>query len=205
MARSPLFERRRSFGVTWAPGGVAFLMQDDGVTNALGVDIPCPFPQDAKRVCPHQIRIPAVDAHHHAESDPLFQALSPVPGSGTYLIRHDREVIENLLELCSLKLDVIEPLWIIGRAQLRSRLLLTNCAPLVLTDVTLEDIPLMRQFAHIARTLERRVVFLSSCWMPAVEGIPTIKSQIDTIYDPTELNAVGASMLTRYMLDPPTT
>lgn len=197
--------QRPVFGVHWADG-VAFLLQKAGAANAMGIDIPVPFPINGRASCPHHIVVPARSLTHSQIDDPLFRVMSPLPGRGVYLSACHPAITTELEALCSPQERLSFPIWYLTLGQVRQRLDHTNVAPLVLTDVKVSDLPAVRQIMALAGASERRVLFLRSEWLPKLPDVTVIETGISTVDAPETLSAVGAAMLTRYMLgqDPPT-
>lgn len=189
-----------SYGIHWA-GGVAFLLQRAGITNALGVDIPAPFKIHDRAHCPHHIVLEQAPRHPQ-QDDPLFQAMSPLPGNGVFMTRARPDLVQLLTRLCSPTEDLCTPLWYLQLNQIKARLKQTNCAPVVLTGVRMQDIAMIEKIVDLAPAGHRRIILVVEDWFPVLRGVTTLETQISEIIAPHTLYASGASMLMEYMLEP---
>lgn len=191
-----------SYGVHWADG-VAFLIQRSGITNALGVDFPSPFSIYDKVVCPHDIKIPDSGVRHPQSGDPLFKAMSPIPGAGLFIVQKPVALIRQLEELCSPIEPLSLPYWQMTPNQIRQATLWTNCAPLIFTGFTLRDVRHIQRLSDLTKTGPRRVILVAEEPLPRDDRFEVIRTEITSVEEPHLLRRAGAALLTSYMLGGP--
>jgi len=187
-------------GLHWADGGIAFLHQDEMVTNALGLPIPSPFevrlPAGRRASCNHRIQLPAEAPHPlHAEQlellrkDPLFAALLPLPPVTGGIIRVNAESVRLRPYLsCLSRLTspiyrtMVQPFWLTTMARVLSELTVTNLQPLVLTDIGGIHQQTLTMILQAAPMFPRPLILVSSSFLilpPEVQQIETGMLDVD--------------------------
>jgi hypothetical protein len=200
--------RVNRFGVHWAPGRVAFLLQDTGSQNAIAAGIPCPYDVKKRLPCPHEINLASADVD--VIDDPLVQAMSPAPRRPdeplSYLL-HDPDgqlipVVEALTYMSSPTEVLVGPVWWKTPTEVAGMAALTNVSPVGFTDLTFQNCGRMETLTQALAPSGRRVLFVTrERLFPAVGGVrvETRLSANDLVNVP--LREIGATLLRKYMLD----
>lgn len=156
-------------------GGIWFLEQDDGGTNAIGSSVPSPFrvKPPRKLACNHDIPLYA----HPGNSDvqrfkslinhPLMKEMLPIPKSRTVVSLFVDEgwmtpVLVAMSRLSSPTHGIVRPLWTEHIGVWLRELEATNCQPLVLTGVEPRNTTTVHRMTQAAATLPRRLVLVGS-------------------------------------------
>lgn len=197
------------FGVHWAAGDMAFLLQRDGYQTAYDYHIDSPFTINKQLVrvtCPHKIDLRIADDRLLGEApldDPVFQSMLPVPvgNQKTWFSTVDREIIFELRRLFQPTRNDVSPVWYFSQNTLGDRMRSSNLGTMVFTDARLADMTSLRRLNQISSLSERRTLVLAS------EVIPTPfapDSWCDTNLTLAEvkdmpLEAIGATVLRQYM------
>lgn len=123
--------------------GVAVLVQERGVSHALGVDVEYQARLSRRGVqkqCPHNIHLPfSRPPKPELPEDPLFRQFLPIPKTPdepTYSMRdtpENRAIIQQMLRLTSpIQNNQLAPAWLYSEAVLYAMLRLTNVQPLII-------------------------------------------------------------------------
>jgi len=162
------------YGIHRTEGGIAFLEQQKGGTNAIGLREKSPFKvhlQKRYRPCNHLIPLaaPNPDAHHmevfgKIYNDPLVQAMLPIPRNGvkTFYCNDPHGELNmhlvNLSRLSSPIHSIVTPLWTVTMSTILEELTLTNVQPLVLTTFQAKDSQTLSDLSQAALFNPRTVV-----------------------------------------------
>lgn len=206
-----------NYGLHTSPEGVVYLHQGRSASNLIGLKAQSPFEIiGKKRACPHMVHssAPIPDRAHwrifmRMFTDPLVQALLPIPKEKTSLVPFlndpNNELslhLIGLIRMSSPLFQMIHPISKLTPKQIISDLTLTNLAPLVLTHVKPSDQELMYQLAAQSRMLPRKLLFVGD---PAVVIHTPLQRLQTTFWDlPIEMlsslpmESLGAVIVRRY-------
>jgi hypothetical protein len=199
------------YGLHWAPGDIAFLLQQDGATNLISPELPCPFAPPVVRPpkfsCPHAIDLQNTAPAPEWISDPLAQVMLPTPkpaGEKPKVIydpdgRHET-LIWELTRLASPAEPVMRPVWWASVHSLRRLYYLTDLGPLVWSRATSTQTQWLYRHAEMALTYRRRILVVAVERLPLFgefEWIDTNLSLADVASAPLE--AIGAGLLKEHM------
>lgn len=194
------------FGVHWAPGGIPFLMQASGAQNLISRDLPAPFEVRVRPrtlSCPHEIDLTS-EAKADWTSDPLAQAMMPVPGFRIFML-HDPtgaldKTLQTLQRLSSATQPLMRPLWWKTPQDMTPLFGVTNLSPIVFFNASLDQAPLFTRNVDLARSYERTILCSTRQRFPTL-GATWIETELgDVSKEPLE--ALGATTLKAYMSDP---
>ncbi|TIW52454.1 MAG: hypothetical protein E5V54_30085, partial [Mesorhizobium sp.] len=129
-------------GIHWE-GDIAFLLQGDKATSAFNFEIPCPF-EPSKNPCDHRIDLRAEVDPSRFPTDPLVDAMSPVPqemgNQAVFLSQPDLSLIlATLARMAGPTRLPIAPFWSVRPDKIIRDLGHTNVQPLVLTGIRSKD------------------------------------------------------------------
>lgn len=194
-------------GIQWQ-GDIAFLIQGERVTTAFDFEIPSPF-EPSKNPCDHRIDLRSEVDPTRFPSDPLVDAMSPVPReTGTqadFVSQQDLSIIlATLARMSSPTRLPIAPFWSLRPDKIVRLLEQTNVQPLVLTGVRASDKRAVDQVLEAVPYLPRRLV---------LQGDPTLVLRPEAKRTTTTLGEVnlpdfvallweayGAHLLKQHML-----
>jgi hypothetical protein len=195
--------------------GLAFLMQEDGGSNALELALDCPFEvvTDSPAIkCNHAIHLPRTqpagwDRFMELTSDPLVEAMLPVPMARdefqvpVFLDRTDVAVVSKLATMSSPIRPPIYPLWTQTPAKLRNQIWSTNVQPLVITNVLPTDAKILAQLFEVSRLAPRKLVLLGDQYVVLGDRARRIRSAVTLKdLDGLDLQRLGAFYLRQEML-----
>lgn len=135
------------YGLHWN-GSVAWLLQQQSSVNFLQLgQVVSPFVVERGLVCNHSIPVTSPqpdpqlwDRFRRWMSDPLVQAMLPIPNGGSYFLEDQGDsmslIIRNLSRLSTPIQSVMQPLWTLSSRQIRRILEETNIQPAVFTQVS---------------------------------------------------------------------
>ena len=192
----------KRYGLHWAPGDIAFLVQAGGGVNVFSSDLPSPFSIANRIRCPHAIDLDAVVEPPAWVDHPTAAYFMPTPRrpgekprllydpDGTYEAQ-----INALKRLSSPTITTHWPIWAPTRAVWNT----TNLGPLVWGGVEIQHTRAVWQQIDLGNTHNRRLVFISRNRIPllglaeplVMEGLP------DLSLEPME--AIGAGQLRLHM------
>jgi hypothetical protein len=197
------------YGVHWAPGDVAFLLQARGDTNAWGLKAPNPFTVRTKRrwTVNHLFALNAVNpARTHLdafrailENNSAARFLLPLPKDGSLETPGGVAVlqaadIESAIDRSLLLLKMSSPIRLpVMRANLANpktvldELEMTNTQPLVLAGVDIHTMAWAREIAQQANlNLPRRLMIIATPEVP-MKGIPRVEMDDMLLRHPRDL------------------
>ena len=202
------------YGVHWAPGRIAFLEQQRGGTNAVGVRQPSPFRVRTHRrwACNHLIATNATNpAREHLmvfrtliECNDLVRFMLPVPKADTQAgVVHDVDLFYTTL-LLKMTSPVKLPIFWASLANpkaIRDELEMTDVQPLVLAGVKVKHEVMARELMQVSTTHPRRLLVVTEGDVPLAPNL-TISDLLSR--DRTDLLALpwetlGAIVLRAHM------
>lgn len=200
------------YGLHWDKS-IAWLHQGRGAANFLGVNQKSPFSVTDAGMCNHLIpaAAPIPDRLQWAEftrilSDPLVQAMLPIPNGRGYFIADPSDELSlyltSLARLSSPIKPIVKPLWTITSNQMQKALRETNVQPLVLSQATAKDQKILSEIAKLVNYTPRTVIVTGAAELvvPApMQRISTGVQDMD-IHDlmTLPLENLGATILRRY-------
>lgn len=199
------------YGVHWAPGSIAFLLQSDGAQHALPFHLECPFKVrkgPLRWTSPHKINLSHVDPAALVSAplnDPLLQAMAPLPSrDGTIWAFHDPDgalvpVAHKLCRLSGMDPNLVSPIWYHNSAQTLDRLKISNISPFVLSHIELRNSRAVLRLTRSAQLTGRRIVLLIKDHFALPKGAQWFKTELDTNVDQLPLELIGATLLHNYM------
>ena len=164
------------YGIHRDKDDVAWLVQRDGGSNAIGLNEPCPFEvrlphgRKTEAQCNHQIDLalepPPTGAWNRfvsfAKADELVRAMLPQEHdhqSVGVIDKTDIETAETVSMMSSPIRGVVRPAWTLRtKYALFEALAQTNIQPLVLTRVSFEDLPLIREAMKSLPMFARKLI-----------------------------------------------
>jgi len=213
------------YGVHWAPGAIAFVHQQRGGSNAIGLREPSPFRVRVPRnkLCNHQIALNATNpAREHLaafrrllEEDSLMRFMLPLPkdvdpdhtgGVGTISVENVRAELVRLTLLAKLSSPIRMPVMWMNLTTVHAimeELQLTDVQPLILLGVEAEHSKAIRQIIDAASIdAPRRLLIVAKTDVPVpahelTHGCMTAMNLADLTLLPWE--AFGACVLRAYM------
>lgn len=194
------------FGVHWAPGGIPFLVQSIGAQNLISTELPSPFVVSVKPRtlhCPHAIDL-TQQAKAEWVSDPLAQALLPIPGRSVSMLydptgKHER-LLQTLQRLSTATEPLMRPLWWRTPQQMTPIYGVTNISPIIFFGGEASRFLDVMRHRDLALTFNRRVVISLRDRIP-LAGVDWIETELtDVSSEPLE--ALGATALREYLSDP---
>ena len=194
------------FGVHWAPGGIPFLLQGSGAQNLISRDLQAPFEVRVRPrtlSCPHEIDL-QLEAEAEWVSDPLAQAMMPLPGHRVFVL-HDVErkwdrTLQHLQRLSSATTALMRPVWWRSPQDATPIYALTNITPIVFFGVTVNQVMDLNRNLDLARTFNRTILISTQTRLPLL-GAQWIETNLgDVSQEPLE--ALGATALREYLIDP---
>lgn len=153
-------------------GGIWFLEQTEGGSNALGLSLNSPFTVRPVRkcACNHTIKLihPAGAReirHTDICGDPLVRELAPIPkrdGGVTYFVDNGRVIpaAATLARLSSPVSNIVKPFWAKKPSEWLPELETTNVQPLVLTGIEPRHTRWIASFVSAVAPLPRRLVLV---------------------------------------------
>lgn len=165
------------WGVHTSDGDVAFLEEEAGGRNALGLSMRSPFRVRFTRriACNHQIPLEARPAEEHIKrfrrhmKDPLLRAMLPLPWRGTYMVDEYPADVDMLLltleRLSSPIQHIIHPVWSISEKRILNEMQATNVQPLVLTAVNATHTQLLTRIQQLSLTMPRTLIVIPASAM----------------------------------------
>lgn len=201
--------RLNRYGVAWAPGGIAFLMQGIPPQNAVLPDLECPYSISVRTKCPHEIILPTSSHVPDYPDDPLFEVLKPIPlgddePRACLLQTSDVDtimVIERLLAMSWPADRLLFPLWEPRPKNFASRIVVTNTAPIVFTGMTYRTYRGMHTISQMTSAIRRRVLFVTSDTIIPAPGCKKITTSLRLKdLDDLNLREIGAALIYEYML-----
>lgn len=197
------------YGVHWTQHGIAYLHQAEGGENVVGVPDPSPFVVKQKRPCNHQILIsgPDEDIPWEVLSDPLVQALAPVPhvGENIFFIEMTNEVwpvITQLVQMSSPSThSCVVPIWTklrINPLDLEE----TNVQPLIISGLAAKHTQVVKQLAEISYLTPRTILLVGDQDVVLPQPIVRIKTGLGEHNLGHPWRRLGACLLRRYMRNP---
>jgi hypothetical protein len=140
--------KANTYGIHEVHGGISFLEQAEGGTNALGIDLKSPFKVSCRGVCPHAIDISLLPPDPNewkffqsfAENDMLVRMLMPkIPGrKKLYFIggfKNDVQYIATLLQMYAPTTDAVVTPSTEVAPNIPYKLEVTNLMPLFITNI----------------------------------------------------------------------
>lgn len=208
-----------NYGVHWASNGIAWLQQGRGAAPAVAVHEKSPFVVQLpgyRKHCNHQITLsnPVPNNHHwefieRAISDPLFQAMLPVPKSddGLYFIEDGEGNLTRLLvtlaRMSSPIFPVVQQAWQIDPIKLLNRLGNTNIQPIVVVGFEAKHNSTLSKLTSGAAQSPSKLVITGTREVVLPPNVKRITTTMDK-YDLDEiiqlpLESLGAVVLKKYM------
>ena len=196
------------YGLHWAPGGVAFLVQPLGSQNLISPELACPFVPHIrpKRLrCPHQINLADHCAAPAWLEDPLAQAFLPTPravGEKAKVILDPANRIEGMLvqlsRLSSACEPITRPLWWRTPNETQALYTVTNLTPLVWIAGTQQFARYAARHIELGQAFGRRVLIVARERMGLVDDCEWIETSLgDVSGEPLE--AIGSGVLRSIM------
>lgn len=195
------------YGLHWAPGGIAFLVQPQGSQNLISPKLESPFVPHIrpKRLrCPHNFDLTTfVDAPDWI-NDPLAHAFLPTPKRVGEKARvfHDpdgryEKLLQDLQRLSSPVEPLARPIWYRPPNESMSRYAVTNLTPMVWTST--EMVHCKHAIHHIGagEAMQRRVLIVTKELLPIYDG-EWIKTELTDISG-EPLEAIGAGLIRKEM------
>lgn len=206
------------YGVVRDDDHIAWLLQETGGSNALGLKAKSPFKTKVKGQCPHDIKLDGACRRSGQELNEIFRMsldtdngnvvrlFLPKPRGcpGVYFQSETPEVLEDfsiLSRLSSPTAPIVVPMWAyLNRRELFEALKISNIQPLVVTGIRSGDIELMRTMANVARQTPRTLIFTGTA-----SYIPQSLTHLSWSHPITNLSSMnlegaGASILREWML-----
>lgn len=187
------------YGLHWLHG-VAVLLQGSGPQTAIpGLKVEAKLAGRAR--CNHQIDLTAT-AELPDLSDPLIQAMLPVPRSGPVPFLDDPSgaaTIWPLARMSSPITSIFRPLWSMTPYALERELSASNVQPLVLMDVQSQHRTQLEHALSFARFSPRPILLVGSPLVPNRPGMERITTSA-VIDESLPWEAIGATVLRRRML-----
>jgi hypothetical protein len=160
------------YGLHRAPGNVAFLLQGNGATNALNLQLDCPFEVTLSRKtlrCPHNIILPRKEPEEWIEfrdfllKDPLVHRMLPRPRTiekPAFIVLDDKLILSQLIRLSSYTRSPILPVWACSPAKITHEMRVTNVQTMVFTDVQNNNRRDFQRLLELAILAPRHTVFV---------------------------------------------
>ena len=172
------------YGVHWAPGRIAFLEQQRGGTNAVGLRQPSPFFVKTPRrwLCNHLIATNAVNpAREHLtafrtliERNALVRFMLPIPKSDAQAgVIHELDIFYSTL-LLKMTSPVKLPVWWASMANpktVRDELEMTDIQPVVMAGVKVKQETMARELMQVSTTLPRRLLVITEGDVPLASNL----------------------------------
>lgn len=197
------------YGLHWAQGDIAFLVQAKGAVNLISDNLASPFtvntvPRRAK--CPHLIDLDAVVDPPAWASHPAAAYFMPVPrtsGEKPRLLhdpegRHEAQ-LKALVRLCSPIIPVTRPTWFGAGMNKEEPYRVTNLGPLIWVGAETGQTPVLRRQMGLGLAYNRRVVFVSVERIPLFGEVEALN--LDDLPDLSQepMEAIGAGVLRKFM------
>lgn len=191
------------FGIHWAPGNIPFLEQSSGSQNPVSQKLESPFQvvvQPRTLICPHEIDL-SQDEEVEWISDPLAQAMLPLPGFKQFVIldtdgRYARQ-IQVLQRLSTNSQPLLRPIWWRPPQTVTHVHSVTNISPVIFFDLTINDHRSIKFHMDLCRQHERTAIFCMAEDIP-IAGVPRIHSDLGDVSG-EHLEAIGATALRKYL------
>lgn len=200
------------YGLHWDKS-VAWLHQERGTTNFLGMTQKSPFQVVDTGLCNHVIPVssPLPDRLQWAEfarilDDPLTTAMLPIPNGGAYFIADPKDELSlfltSLARLSSPIRSIVKPIWTMTSNQIQKALRESNIQPLVLSQATAKDQKLLSELAKLAHYTPRTVIVTGGADLVIPAPMQRIVTQLRStnIHDlmTMPLETIGATILRRH-------
>ncbi len=202
------------YGVHWAPGAIAFLHQDDGARNIIGLGEPSPFSVMSRGACNHHILLETPTPREHL---PLFRQvlaqsstarfLLPIPapqpgGVSLYPTETPHESLRLLAQLLRMSSPLSPPLyagWNVPR--LLTALDRTNVQPVVLTEGRTTDAANVLRLCRRALLAPSKLLVQVDMDFPPSSAFPMLTLAPHNLIDLSLLpwEAFGATVLRAHM------
>lgn len=196
------------YGVHWAPGSVAFLLQPLGSQNLISPDLQSPFTPHIrpKRLrCPHQINLADHSPAPAWIEDPLAQVFLPTPrepGERAKVILDPENRVEAMLlqlsRLSSACEPITRPLWWRTPNETQALYGVTNLSPLVWIAGTQQFCRYAARHIELGQGFGRRVLIVARERMGLVDDCDWIETRLGDISG-EPLEAIGSGILRDYM------
>lgn len=196
------------YGLHRADGNIAFLMQAETVSNALGLPLSCPFqvvPTSRWVQCNHRINLLPF-SHTPFMDDPVVRAMRPIPQAAPAPVFiaggiEMKKVLSILAGMSAYIKPPIVPLWATNLKRIRYELQATNVQPLVITDLKPTDRKDVDAILEMATLHPRQLILLGSDDMFFGSKVLRLKTNL-THDDLTPYNwaEIGAQVLKEEML-----
>jgi hypothetical protein len=207
------------YGIHWDSGGVAWLHQGRGGTNAWGLKEKSPFTVrlPSRQIhCNHMIQLSAsVPNDHHWQifaqmlDDALVRAFLPTPKAdgGVYYVENlgaeQALILAVLAKMSSPIYSIVNPMWTLTPTAILQQMQNTNVQPFVITDVAAKDSETVSQLAKAAVYAPRKLVFVGANDVVLNPSVKRLKTEI-TKYSTPDLvslpwETLGATTCKLYM------
>jgi hypothetical protein len=143
-------------------------------------------------------------------NDPLVQAMLPIPNGNTYFL--DTKTLENSSEWlsCLERLNSplhkwVRPLWIINKLKLINQFSLTNLHPIVLTDITENQMLTVNQIIQAKVGTPRTLILAGNSQVVLPKSVIKIRTNINKLISLSDLISlplehIGVHILSEYCL-----
>lgn len=196
------------YGLHWAPGGVAFLVQPLSSQNLISPDLASPFVPHIrpKRLrCPHQINLADYTEAPAWIEDPLAEIFLPVPrnpGEKAKIILDRDQRVESMLyqlsRLSSACEAITRPIWWRVPRETQALYTVSNLSPLVWMAGTQQFAAYAARHIELGQSFGRRVLIVARERMGLVDDCEWIETGLGDISG-EPLEAIGAGVLRKIM------
>lgn len=185
-------------------GGVWFLEQAEGGSNALGLSLGSPFQVRpvGKAACNHAIKLTAPSRQPPCD-DVLIRQMAPIPkrdGQVAYFVDNGRVLpaVSILARLSSPIAGIVRPYWTKRQSEWVKELETTNVQPLVLTGIEPKHTHSIVALVQAAAFMPRRLVLVGR---PIAKAPLLARVAFDPPDYPPDLpwEEIGADLLGRWM------
>jgi hypothetical protein len=197
------------YGLHRAQGGIAFLVQGDESSNALGLALDCPFKvtPNAWVRCNHNFKLPQTQPANWEQfcsylDDPLFQAMLPAPREDRtpLFLETDQVCVMNLAKMSSFIEWPIYTMWMLSVNRMRNMIRSTNVQPLVIINVQPGDRKVLEPLLTIAPLAPRQLIMLGDKPVVLGSNLRRIETRLRDETFPDNMRELGAWHLKKVML-----
>lgn len=195
------------YGLHWASGEIAFLVQQSGTTNMISPELGSPFKLKVKKtaVCPHQIDINQYVPLPEWTSDPLVDALAPrnkrrgekhkviLDPTGDITL-----IVQDLTRLNSPTQSLLMPIWFRMLDGIRHTYAISNLSPMILISVGMAHMPELHRHVHLAEAFDRRLLIVARERLPLFQNFEWITTKLTDVRN-EPLEAIGSAWLRKEM------
>lgn len=194
------------WGLHWADGDIAFLLQGSGSQHLLQLHLDCPFRVILRRTCNHNIQLDE-PSDEGLIDDPLVRVMLPVPKPTSefgvpYFIDPAGALKLPLLALARMSWpirSIVHPAWVVDRMMIFQQLQTTNVQPLVITDCQPHHVALIHQLCAAAVLAPRQLILTGHALL-----LPASAHRMESSLAGSDLNGIdwegiGARVLSEHM------